>query len=345
LNINISFALKILQNHPLKELNTFGIDATSRYYVSITSSVDLKEVLATDEARDNPTLILGGGSNVLFTEDYPGLIIQNKISGIEIVEEDETSSTVAAGGGVVWQDLVDFALDNNLGGIENLSMIPGSVGAAPIQNIGAYGVELKDVMVSLDAIDLASLKEKTFSNTECVFGYRNSIFKNELKDKYLITNVVLKLSKQTKVNTSYGSINTVLESKGIEKPTIRDVSEAVIEIRQSKLPDPAVLGNAGSFFKNPVIDTIDYEGLKLSFPDIPGYVNGAEVKIPAAWLIDQCGWKGKRFGAIGVHEKQPLVLVNYGGGTGQEIQKLAEDIQVSVADKFGIELEAEPRII
>lgn len=345
MNINISFALNILIDQSLKELNTFGIDAKSNFFASINSVDDLKEVLITDIAKNNPILILGGGSNVLFTEDYAGLIILNNISGIEIVEENDTSATVAAGGGVIWQELVDFSLDHNLGGIENLSLIPGSVGAAPIQNIGAYGVELKDVMESLEAFDLTSVQSKTFSRTDCAFGYRNSIFKNELKDKYLITKVVLKLAKNPVLNTSYGAINAVLESKGIERPTIQDVSKAVIEIRQSKLPDPAKLGNAGSFFKNPVIDTIDYEGLKLSFPDIPGYVNEKEVKIPAAWLIEKCGWKGKRFGTIGVHENQPLVIVNYGGGTGKEIIKLAKDIQASVAEKFGIELEPEPRVI
>ena len=338
-------ALDIVENQPLKEFNTFGIDAKSRFFASIDSITELKEILATDIAKINPVLILGGGSNILFTTDYPGLIILNKIVGIEIIDETETSATVAAGGGVVWQDLVDFTLDKNLGGIENLSLIPGCLGAAPIQNIGAYGVELKDVLTSLEAIDLSSTQLSTFSNAECDFGYRDSIFKKELKDKFLITKVMLKLSKQPEINTSYGAINDVLQSKGISNPSIRDVSNAVIEIRQSKLPDPSQLGNAGSFFKNPIIDNIDFEGLKLNFPDIPGYVNGNEVKVPAAWLIEQCGWKGKRLGSIGVHEKQPLVLVNYGDGTGQEIKSLAKDIQESVAVKFGIELVPEPRII
>ena len=219
------------------------------------------------------------------------------------------------------------------------------MGAAPIQNIGAYGVELKEVMESLTAIELATGKEKTFSNAECDFGYRNSFFKKELKDKYLITNVSLRLAKNPILNTSYGAINSLLQEKGINHPTVKDVSNAVIEIRQSKLPDPALLGNAGSFFKNPVVDKIDYEGLKLLFSDIPGYINSEHVKIPAAWLIEQCGWKGQRFGNVGVHNKQPLVLVNYGEGKGEEIKLLAEKIKVSVADKFGIELEAEIRII
>ena len=337
--------MEILQDYPLKDLNTFGITVHSRYFVSISNIDQLREVLASEIARNNPLLIMGGGSNILFTQPYPGLIILNHIKGIDIIDETNDSALVSAGGGENWQDLVNFALNHNLGGIENLSLIPGSVGAAPIQNIGAYGVELKEVMESLTAIELATGEERTFSNVECDFGYRNSVFKKSLKDQYLITNVCLRLSKLPKLNTSYGAINTLLEQKGIENPTIRDVSKAVIEIRQSKLPDPADIGNAGSFFKNPVIDKIDYEGLKLLFADIPGYVNVKEVKVPAAWLIDQCGWKGKRFGDIGVHDKQPLVLVNYGNGSGMEIKNLAEEIRVSVTDKFGIELEVEPRII
>lgn len=337
--------MEILQDYPLQNLNTFGIAVNSRYFVSVASLIQLKDVLATDLAKSDPVLIIGGGSNILFTRQYPGLIILNQIKGIEITEEYESEVLISAGGGEVWQDLVDFTLNNNFGGIENLSLIPGSVGAAPIQNIGAYGAELKNVMESLTAIELATGQERTFNNAECDFGYRNSIFKKSLKDKYLITKVNLRLSKQPKLNTSYGVIESLLQQKGIDQPTVRDVSNAVIEIRQSKLPDPTVLGNAGSFFKNPVVDKIDYEGLKLLFSDIPGYINREHVKIPAAWLIEQCGWKGKRFGNVGVHDKQPLVLVNYGNGNGEEIKNLADKIRTSVTDKFGIELEAEIRII
>jgi len=337
--------LEILENYPLKDLNTFGITVHSRYFVSVTSISELKEVLATDIVKNYPLLIMGGGSNILFTEDFSGLIILNNIKGIEIIEENNDEVLVSSGGGEVWQDLVMFSLGKNLGGIENLSLIPGSVGAAPIQNIGAYGVELKEVMDSLTAIELATRKERTFSIADCDFGYRNSVFKKELKDKYIITTVTLKLAKNPQLNTSYGVISSLLEEKGIKEPTISDVSKAVIEIRRSKLPDPAELGNAGSFFKNPVVDKIDYEGLKLTFSDIPGYVNQDTVKIPAAWLIEQCGWKGKRLGNIGVHDKQPLVLVNHGGGTGEEIRDLSIKIRESVITKFGIELEVEPRII
>ena len=337
--------MEILENYPLKDLNTFGITVHSRYFVSVTSISELKEVLATDIVKNYPLLIMGGGSNILFTEDFSGLIILNNIKGIEIIEENNDEVLVSSGGGEVWQDLVMFSLGKNLGGIENLSLIPGSVGAAPIQNIGAYGVELKEVMDSLTAIELATGEERTFSIADCDFGYRNSVFKKELKDKYIITTVTLKLAKNPQLNTSYGVISSLLEEKGIKEPTISDVSKAVIEIRRSKLPDPAELGNAGSFFKNPVVDKIDYEGLKLTFSDIPGYVNQDTVKIPAAWLIEQCGWKGKRLGNIGVHDKQPLVLVNHGGGTGEEIRDLSIKIRESVITKFGIELEVEPRII
>ena len=337
--------MEILQDYPLKDLNTFGVRVSSNYFTTVRSSDQLKEVLNSDIARNHPLLIMGGGSNILFTGAFPGLIILNQFLGLEIIDEGDDTALVSAGGGEIWQDLVNFALQNNLGGLENLSLIPGSVGAAPIQNIGAYGVELKEVMESLTAIELATGEERIFTNAECNFGYRNSIFKNELKDKYFITGVCLRLSKNPKLNTSYGAINAFLERNSVENPTINDVSKAVIEIRQSKLPDPAEIGNAGSFFKNPVVDKIDYEGLKLVFSEIPGYVNGELVKIPAAWLIEQCGWKGKKFGDIGVHDKQPLVLVNYGEGSGMEIKNLAEKIRLSVTEKFGVDLEVEPRII
>jgi UDP-N-acetylmuramate dehydrogenase len=338
-------AVKIEDNYPLNDLNTFGVPVTSRFFAQIEQKDELKDLLSTDIARNNPLLILGGGSNILFTKDYPGLTLLIQITGIEIIEENDNDALVTAGGGEVWQNLVEFSLQHQLGGLESLSLIPGSVGAAPIQNIGAYGVELKEVMQSLTAIELATGYEKTFSNSACNFGYRDSVFKNELKDKFLITAVQFRLKKNPQLNTSYGAIDTLLADKGISHPTVRDVSEAVIEIRQSKLPDPKKLGNAGSFFKNPVVDKIDFEGLKLLFADIPGYPNGDKVKIPAAWLIEQCEWKGRRYGSIGVHDKQPLVLVNYGGGTGAEIKILAEKIKKSIASKFGIELEIEPRII
>ncbi|MEN8250274.1 MAG: UDP-N-acetylmuramate dehydrogenase [Bacteroidota bacterium] len=335
--------MDIKENLSLKEFNTFGLDAKCRYFTSIENINDLVEIINTYEGED--ILILGGGSNILLTKDYQGMVIHNQIKGIEIESEDADHVVITVSGGEIWQDLVDFALANDLGGIENLSLIPGLVGAAPIQNIGAYGVELKDVLVSLDAIDLATGELRTFMNEECKFGYRNSVFKNEYLNKFFIISVRIQLDKEPAVNTAYGAINSVLESKGITNPTIQNVSDVVIEIRQSKLPDPAVLGNAGSFFKNPVIDKIYYEALQLEFPDIPGYIDGESVKVPAAWLIDQSGWKGVRRGNVGVHDLQPLVLVNHGGGTGAEILSLANEILDSIAIKFGIELEPEPRII
>lgn len=337
--------MNIFENFPLTDLNTFGFTVQARYGVTVSNESQVLEVLETSIAKNNPILILGGGSNVVFTKDYPGLVILNKITGIEIKEENNEEALVSAGGGVIWQNLVNFALEHNLGGIENLSLIPGLVGAAPIQNIGAYGVELKDVFEYLEAIEINSGKLKVFTKEACAFGYRESIFKHQLKEQYIITKVMLKLSKHPQLKTSYGTIGNMLSTKGIEAPTIRDISNVVNEIRQSKLPDPTKLGNAGSFFKNPIIDKIDYEGLKLEFSGIPGYPKNNHVKVPAAWLIEQCGWKGKRVGNVGVHDKQPLVLVNYGGGTGNDLVKLAKEIQQSVATKFGIELEPEPRII
>lgn len=337
--------MNIFENFPLTDLNTFGFTVQARYGVTVSNESQVLEVLETSIAKNNPILILGGGSNVVFTKDYPGLVILNKITGIEIKEENNEEALVSAGGGVIWQNLVNFALELNLGGIENLSLIPGLVGAAPIQNIGAYGVELKDVFEYLEAIEINSGKLKVFTKEACAFGYRESIFKHQLKEQYIITKVMLKLSKHPQLKTSYGTIGNMLSTKGIEAPTIRDISNVVNEIRQSKLPDPTKLGNAGSFFKNPIIDKIDYEGLKLEFSGIPGYPKNNHVKVPAAWLIEQCGWKGKRVGNVGVHDKQPLVLVNYGGGTGNDLVKLAKEIQQSVATKFGIELEPEPRII
>jgi UDP-N-acetylmuramate dehydrogenase len=337
--------LKLLSFYDLETYNTFGVKVEASLFIEVREVAELQKILASSIAAENEVLILGGGSNILFTKDFEGLVIHNNLKGISILGEDEHSARLRAFGGEVWHDLVEYTLDKGLGGLENLSLIPGTVGAAPIQNIGAYGVELKETMISLEAIEKSSGKQRTFTKAECQFGYRNSVFKNELKDQYIITSVLFNLTKESPVNTSYGAINNVLQEKGIQNPGIKEVSQAVIQIRQSKLPDPAELGNAGSFFKNPVIDKIDFEGLKLEFPEIPGYPNDSTVKVPAAWLIDQCGWKGYKKGNIGVHKNQPLVLVNFGGGTGQEIYDLAMQVKESVASKFGIELEPEPRII
>ncbi len=340
--------MTIHKNFNLKPYNTFSIEAHCAAFAEVTSVEDVQAFL-----RDNtmPIQLLGGGSNVLFLEEfYNRFFIKNSIEGIKIVQNTEGGDSgnsgsvlVEIGGGVNWHEFVLWTIENDLAGVENLSLIPGTVGAAPIQNIGAYGVELKDVFESLEALNVQNIDIQTFTKQNCHFGYRDSVFKNELKDKYLITKVVLKLQKTpTQLHTAYGDISKTLSEKGIENPTIRDISNAVMTIRQSKLPDPSVIGNAGSFFKNPTIPKTEFDVLKTKFPNIVGYPNDREgVKVAAGWLIEQCGWKGKRFGNVGVHERQALVLVNYGEGKGLEIKDLSQQIQASVFEKFQIRLMAE----
>ena len=336
----------MMQEHvSLKAYNTFGIDAFARFLVEVNSVEELKEVLSDDRFQNTPQLVIGGGSNVLLTRDFEGLVIVNSIKHIKVLSEDSDSVVLESGAGEVWHDLVMFCVDKGWGGIENLSLIPGSVGAAPMQNIGAYGVEIKDVFVQLSALNLQTLEEETFTNEDCQFGYRESIFKRNLKGKHIITSIQLKLSKEPTVNTSYGAIETELSIAGISKPSIQDVSTAVIKIRQSKLPDPALLGNAGSFFKNPVVDISKFEELKVSHPSIPNYPAPGGVKLAAGWLVEQCGWKGKQIGNCGSHEKQALVIVNYGGSTGSEIFHLSEEILQSVKKEFGIQLEREVNVV
>jgi UDP-N-acetylmuramate dehydrogenase len=288
-------------------------------------------------------MILGGGSNILFLKNYQGLIIRNAIEGIEILSRKDNQVVVEVGGGVIWHDFVCWALSHNFGGLENLSLIPGTVGAAPIQNIGAYGVEFDAVFHSLTAVNLDTGITRRFNKEDCGFGYRNSIFKESLKDKYLITRVQIKLSTDHhKLCLDYGDIIKTLSEWEIDHPTIRDVSDAVIAIRSSKLPDPKIIGNAGSFFKNPLIDTSDYEALLGPYPDMPCYPSKpGMVKIPAAWLIEQAGWKGFRKGDAGVYEKHALVLVNHGNATGEEMHQLAEGIKASILEIFNISLESE----
>lgn len=291
-------------------------------------------------------MVLGGGSNILFTRNWLGLIAHMAIPGIEIIGEDSDHVQVAVGAGENWHSLVIWAVDQGYGGIENLSLIPGTVGAAPMQNIGAYGVEIKDVFHSLEALELKTGKVVRFYREDCLFGYRTSLFKTEQKGNYIITRVFFTLNKNHSLNTSYGAIEETLGEKGIDNPTIKDVSDAVISIRQSKLPDPAVIGNAGSFFKNPVVEKAHYEALEALHPEIPHYkISEKEEKIPAGWLIEQCGWKGHRNGEIGVHDKQALVLVNHGLGKGIDIRKLAMEIMRSVKDEFQIELEPEVNMV
>lgn len=331
---------------PLKPFNTFGIEATARYFTEISTVRELKQILQNEDFIDTPKLFLGGGSNILLMADYPGLVIKNSIKGIKQEDWDADSVAVTAGAGEIWHDFVLYCIENNLSGIENLSLIPGTVGAAPMQNIGAYGAEIKDVFLSLEALNLKTLEIEVFDKEICNFGYRESYFKHEGKGKYVILSMTLKLAKTANINIAYGDIQRILEEKGIVSPSIKDVSDAVIKIRRSKLPDPKDIGNSGSFFKNPEVSKEQFERLKEKFKDLPGYpINENLVKVPAGWLIEQAGWKGKRFGQVGVHEKQALVLVNYGGGTGQEIATLARNIQLSIKDKYGIQINPEVNYI
>jgi UDP-N-acetylmuramate dehydrogenase len=336
----------IEKDYSLKKYNTFGIDVKAKLFIVFDSEVQLQEILRLPEVRDQKKLILGGGSNILFTRDFDGIVLKNNITGITQEPFDEDHTIVTAGAGEKWHALVLYCLRQGLAGIENLSLIPGTVGAAPLQNIGAYGVELKDVFHSLRAVETATGKVKEFVGEECRFGYRDSIFKQEAKDKYIVTTVSLILRKTPIFNTSYGAIKATLEEMQVKELTIDAISEAVCRIRQSKLPDPARIGNAGSFFKNPEIPRAKFEELKQQYPDIPGYVISEEVvKVPAGWLIEQCGWKGKQLGNYGVHKDQALVLVNYGGAAGEKLRDLAWEIVDSVEQEFGIRLHPEVNIL
>ncbi len=337
---------EIKENYSLKNYNTFGLECHARWFSEVSDIQSLTSLLKHAKKESISAYILGGGSNVLLTKDIEGMVIKMALKGIEVVDENEDFVWVRAGAGEVWHELVLYTIEKGWGGIENLSLIPGLVGAAPMQNIGAYGVELKDVFSSLEALNRETLDTEVFDHSACKFGYRESVFKNALKNQYIITSVTLKLSKKPKVNVSYGAITEVLKSKGIDEPTIREVSDAVIEIRQSKLPDPRVIGNAGSFFKNPVIDQEHFEKIKARYPNVPSYPQpDGGVKVPAGWLIEQCGWKGKRVGEIGVHDKQALVLVNHGGGKGEDIYALSEEILQSVKQEFGVELSREVNVV
>lgn len=337
--------IHIKENISLKGYNTFGIDTKAKYFVSVDSIHTLLEVL---KLKDYPNkFILGGGSNMLLTKDLNALVIHLANKGIRIVSENSETVVVKANAGENWHEFVLWCLKHNFGGVENLSLIPGNVGSAPIQNIGAYGVELKDVFLSCEAVDVENFTVKTFTKEECNFGYRESIFKQELKGRYIITSVTLQLSKSNhKLYTDYGTVSVQLEEMGVENPTIQDISKAVIAIRESKLPDPKHIGNSGSFFKNPIISVQRFDILKTIFPDIPSYiVSEKEVKVPAGWLIEKAGFKGKTFGNYGVHKKQALVLVNYGGANGTDILKLAKLIQKTINRIFNIEIEMEVNII
>ena len=329
-------------NFSLKNYNTFGIDVKAKKFVSITSIEQLKEVLSIE----NEIFLLSGGSNMLLTKDIDKTVIHIDLKGITILEESNDQVVVEVYAGEDWHQFVLWCVNHGLGGIENLSLIPGNVGTCPIQNIGAYGVEVKDVIESVETIEIKSGKTKTFSNSECEFGYRNSIFKNTLKGKFVITKVRFKLTKvKHNLNTSYGAIESELSSNNIQNPTIKDISNAVIAIRQSKLPDPKEIGNSGSFFKNPVISKSHFDRLQEKYPKIPSYpIDEFTVKVPAGWLIETAGFKGKRFGEAGIHDKQALVLVNHGNACGKEVFEVAKHIQSKIYIDFGIELEIEVNV-
>lgn len=336
--------MKIQHNVSLLPLNTFGLDVRAAALSEITCLETLAELLEHQKKSALKLLILGGGSNILFTKDVDELVLLNRIGGMKVVSENQNSVTVKAGAGVAWHDLVMHCVSNGWGGIENLSLIPGNLGAAPMQNIGAYGVELREVFTELEATHINDGHIRTFSNAECAFGYRESVFKRDLKGEYIITSVTLRLSKRPRLNISYGAIPQELERMGVTEPGIADVSRAVIRIRKSKLPDPALLGNAGSFFKNPVVSEETAETIRREFSDLPSYPVADGVKLAAGWLIEKCGWKGKVVGHTGSHRDQALVLVNYGNATGQEIFKLSGNIIQSVQETFGVSLEREVNI-
>jgi UDP-N-acetylmuramate dehydrogenase len=336
----------VRQNVSLKPYNTFGIDVRASYLAAFDSTVKLRELLNDHTYQSIPKLILGGGSNILFTRNFEGLVLKNEIPGITVLNEDGNRVLVEAGAGVIWHALVTWSINHNLGGIENLSLIPGRTGAAPIQNIGAYGVELKDTFHSLKAVNLVSGDEMIFEKDQCEFGYRDSIFKRQMKGRLTITSVVLELAKNPVLQLKYGAIEQELKKMGISEPGVKDVSEAVCNIRRSKLPDPAQIGNAGSFFKNPEISPDTFEVLAKEFQGIVSYpVGNGNIKLAAGWMIEQCGWKGKVVGQTGSHKNQALVLVNYGEAKGEEILELAMAFRESVKTRFGIIIEPEVNVM
>ncbi len=335
--------MNIIQHQSLKNYNTFGIEARAKEFIAVDTIDSLIEVVASNK----DLFILGGGSNMLLTQDIEKLVVHVDLKGREIIEQNENFVIVKAQAGENWHEFVLWCISQDFGGIENLSLIPGNVGTTPIQNIGAYGVEIKDTLYSCEALNRKTLQIETFTNAQCQFDYRESVFKNELKEQYIITAVLFKLTKKDHaVSTTYGAIEAELSKQNIQNPSLKDISNAVIAIRQSKLPDPKELGNSGSFFKNPIISKEAYEKAKALHPDMPHYVvSENSVKVPAGWLIEQAGFKGKRFGDAGVHKNQALVLVNYGTATGAELVALSQNIQQTILTQFGIAIEAEVNII
>lgn len=338
--------MKLDENKSLKNYNTFGIEATARYFLELNTKEEIFEFIQSAKFKNIAQLILGGGSNLLFTKDFDGIVLKNNLKGIELIEETDEHIFVKSAAGEIWHNFVSYCIQHNYAGIENLSLIPGCVGASPMQNIGAYGVEIKDVFHSLEAIQLSDASIHNFSKNDCEFGYRESVFKRKLKNQFLISAVTFRLNKIPHYNTSYGAIEKEMEQMQVKEVSIAAISAAVCNIRRSKLPNPSEIGNAGSFFKNPVITTAQFDQLKQAFPDIVGYRNSdTETKLAAGWLIEQCGWKGFRKGDAGVHKNQALVLVNYKDATGSQIYDLSQEVMDSVQAKFGVVLEREVNII
>ncbi len=337
--------MKEIKNYPLLPHNTFGMNVKASVFVEYNSVAELKSILSDKDYLSGQWLHIGGGSNLLFRGDYNGTILHSAIHGYEVTGEDEKEVTIRVGAGEVWDDFVAYAVRNRWYGAENLSLIPGEVGASAVQNIGAYGVEVKDLIVTVETVEVETGKDRTFTQEECRYAYRESIFKKELKAKYIVTYVTFRLSKLPVFHLEYGNVRGELEKRGCEV-TLENVRNTIIAVREAKLPDPKKQGNAGSFFMNPIVPRPQYEALKQQYPDMPHYeVDGGRVKIPAAWMIDRCGWKGKQIGRAGVHTKQALVLVNCGGATGDEVISLATQIQDSVFRKFGIHISPEVNFI
>ncbi len=344
--MNTAFESLVKTDVDLQPYNTLNISARARYFASVESERQLKEILRDPKTEGLKIMVLGGGSNVLFADDFDGLVLHIEIKGREVIKETDDYVWLKIGAGENWHQTVRYCVGQGWGGIENLSLIPGTVGAAPIQNIGAYGVEIEEVFEYLEAVDIEGRETRRYEKEHCEFGYRDSIFKGELKGIVIVTNVVLKLSKNPVLNTSYGAIQDELEKRNLDQPTIRDISDIVIDIRNGKLPNPNLLGNAGSFFKNPIVKNDTYERIKEKYPEAPGYKMGEhKTKVPAGWLIEEAGWKGKMIGNTGTYKQQALVIVNHGGATGGEILNLADQIKKSVKEQFGIALVPEVNIV
>lgn len=337
--------MKDIRNYSLLGHNTFGIDACCRRFVEYASVEEARQIVASLSETDEPLLLLGGGSNLLLTQDYPGTVLHSAILGVRVVAEEGDKVFLECGSGEVFDDVVAYAVKHGYHGAENLSLIPGEVGASAVQNIGAYGAEAKDIIYKVEAVEIATGRVEVFDNADCEYSYRQSKFKHDWKDKYLVTHVIYRLQKTFRPDLDYGNIRSALEAKHIAEPTAQQLRDVIIEIREAKLPDPKVLGNAGSFFMNPIVEKAKYEELAALYPGMPHYtIDESHEKIPAGWMIDQCGWKGKSLGRAGVHDKQALVLVNRGGATGEEIVKLCKTIQDDVKQKFGIEIHPEVNV-